>query len=185
MSIVTLTFWPLTYKINRAHPLTIANMSAKFDQEAHNGLVLYRVHKLISIYVHCDLDLWPLTFKINRGPILSPWLTCLPSLIKKYTMVPKAQVSYCHSAPSVRSSVVVRKLFTFSTSSTEPLDVIWWNLIEMKYPWFLTSVVVFGQIRTGADPGWGKNRSLGVPFFKKLLLQTGRLQRQTECIAMI
>ena len=41
------------------------NMSAKFDQEAHNGLV-YRVHKLISIYVHCDLDLWPLTSKINR-----------------------------------------------------------------------------------------------------------------------
>ena len=26
----------------------------------------YRVHKLISIYVHCDLDLWPLTSKINR-----------------------------------------------------------------------------------------------------------------------
>ena len=25
----------------------------------------------------------------------------------------------------------------------------------------------------------------GVPFFKKLLLQTGRLQRETECIAMI
>ena len=27
---------------------------------------LYRVHMLISIYVHCDLDLWPLTSKINR-----------------------------------------------------------------------------------------------------------------------
>ena len=27
---------------------------------------LYCVHKLISIYVHCDLDLWPLTSKINR-----------------------------------------------------------------------------------------------------------------------
>ena len=28
----------------------------------------YRVHKLISIYVHvnCELDLWPLTYKINR-----------------------------------------------------------------------------------------------------------------------
>ena len=34
---------------------------------------------------------------------------------------PKARVSYCHSAPSVvRPSV--RKLFTFSTSSPEPLD---------------------------------------------------------------
>ena len=36
MSIVTLTFWPLTSKINRVHPLSMANMSAKFDQEAHN-----------------------------------------------------------------------------------------------------------------------------------------------------
>ena len=40
-------------------------MSAKFDEEAHNGLV-YPVHKLISIYIHCDLQLWPVTSKINR-----------------------------------------------------------------------------------------------------------------------
>ena len=55
---------------------------------------------------------------------------------------PKARVSYCHSAPSVvRPSV--RKLFTFSTSSPEPLDGLWWNLVGMKYSWSLTSVVVF------------------------------------------
>ena len=42
----------------------MASMSAKFDEEAHNDS-LYRVHKLISTYVNCDLDLWPLTFKIN------------------------------------------------------------------------------------------------------------------------
>ena len=30
---------------------------------------------------------------------------------------PKARVNYCHSAPSI-----LRKLFTFSTSSPEPLD---------------------------------------------------------------
>ena len=33
MSIMTLTFF------NRVHPLVIVNMSAKFDEEAHNGLV--------------------------------------------------------------------------------------------------------------------------------------------------
>ena len=43
----------------------------------------------------------------------------------------------------------------------------------------------FGQIRPGADPGRGKNRSLGVPFFNERLLQTGRLQQQTEYIVMI
>ena len=42
-------------------------MSAKFYEETHKGLnSLYCVHKLISIYVNCDLDLWPLTSKINR-----------------------------------------------------------------------------------------------------------------------
>ena len=37
-----------------------------------------------------------------------------------------------------------------------------------------------GRIQGGAKIGHG-----GVPSFKKLLLQTGRLQQQTECIAMI
>ena len=61
-----LDLWPVTSKINRVHPLIIVNMSAKFDEKAHNGSVFYRVHKLISIYVNSDLDLWPLTSKINR-----------------------------------------------------------------------------------------------------------------------
>ena len=29
----------MTSKINRVHSLTMAKMSAKFDEEAHNGLV--------------------------------------------------------------------------------------------------------------------------------------------------
>ena len=49
----------------------------------------------------------------------------------------------------------------------------------------LQVLLFFGQIRPGADPGRGQSRSPGVPFFNELLLQTGRLQRQTECIAMI
>ena len=53
--------WPLTSKINRVHPLTMVNMSAKFDKEIRFSL--HCVHKLISIYVHCDP--WPLTYKIN------------------------------------------------------------------------------------------------------------------------
>ena len=45
-------------------------------------------------------------------------------------------------------------------------------------------LAIFAQ---GADPGGGKighRGGGGVPFFKKLL-QTGRLQQQTEFIAMI
>ena len=103
---------------------------------------------------------------------------------------PKAPMTYCdHALSGVRPSVVRPssiKLFTFSTSSPEPLDGFWWNLVWMKYSRSLTSVVVFsarsvqGRIQGGAKIGHG-----GVPFFRKLLLQTGRLQQQTECIAVI
>ena len=45
-------------------------------------------------------------------------------------------------------------------------------------------LAIFAQ---GVDPGRGKigHQGGGGPFFKKLLLQTGRLQQQTEFIAMI
>ena len=43
---------------------------------------------------------------------------------------------------------------------------------------------VFCHICPGAYPGWGKIGH-GGPFLKQLLLQTGRLQQQTELIAMI
>ena len=43
----------------------MANMSAKFDEEAHNGLVCI-VFTSLSLCVNCDLDLWPLASKINR-----------------------------------------------------------------------------------------------------------------------
>ena len=54
---------------------------------------LYRVHKLISIYVHCDLDLRP---PKSTGFILSPWLTCVPSLIKKHTTVKSLSCSQAY-----------------------------------------------------------------------------------------
>ena len=46
----------------------MVNMSAKFDEEAHNGLVytLFTSVHCISIYVHCVLDLWPVTSEINK-----------------------------------------------------------------------------------------------------------------------
>ena len=89
---------------------------------------------------------------------------------------------------SVRRPSVVRR----------PLDYLHFRLLlqnrlmdfdESWYGWStqgpLQVLLFFGQIRPGADPGRGKNRSRGVPFFRKLLLQTGRLQQQTECIAVI
>ena len=42
-----------------------------------------------------------------------------------------------------------------------------------------------GQIRLGADPEQGHNMSMRGPFSKELLLQSGMLQQQTECIAII
>ena len=81
---------------------------------------------------------------------------------------PKAPVTYCdHALSGVRrpssvvcrpSSVVCRlssvRQFTFSTSSPEPLERFWWNLVWMKYSRFLTSVVVFRP-----DPPRGGSRA--------------------------
>ena len=44
----------------------------------------------------------------------------------------------------------------------------------------LQVLLFFGQIRSGVDPGRNQNRSMGVPFFKELLLQTGRPQERTH-----
>ena len=78
--------WPLTSKINRVHPCTKVNISAKFDEEIHNGLVSI---VFISLFPYMSIvtltfDLWPTK---SIGLILLPWLTCLPSLIKKQTTV--------------------------------------------------------------------------------------------------
>ena len=91
---------------------------------------------------------------------------------------PKAPVTYCDHALSV-----VRR----------PLDYLHFQLLlqnrlidfdETWYGWStqgpLQVLLFFGQIRPGADPGRGKNRSRGVPFFRKLLLQTWRLQRKRK-----
>ena len=58
-----------------------------------------------------------------------------------------------HRPSSVRPSVR-HKMFTFSTSSPEPCDGFWWNLVGMKYSWSLTSVVVFRP-----DPPRGRSRA--------------------------
>ena len=80
--------WPLTsdLQINRDHPLTMVNVSAKFDQEAHNDLVaiVFTSSFPYMSIVTLTFDLWP---PKSIGSILLPWLTCLPCLIKKYTTV--------------------------------------------------------------------------------------------------
>ena len=54
----TIELWP-----QKSIGFTMGNMSAKFDEEAHNGLVCI----WFTAYFHtCPLWPWPLTSKINR-----------------------------------------------------------------------------------------------------------------------
>ena len=118
----------------------------------------------------CRHILWHIWLKYRRlwsqTTHISPHLTFWNHLFS--SPEPKARVSYCHSAPSVvrpsvrrrrpSSSSVHRKLFTFSTSSPEPLDGFWWNLVGMKYSWSLTSFwarSAQGWIQGGAKIGHG------------------------------
>ena len=78
----------------------MANMSAKFDQEGQNGLVVNvftRLFPYMSI-VTLTFDLW---LSKSIGFILSPWQTCLPSLIKKHITVYLLSCSqaYFHICP--------------------------------------------------------------------------------------
>ena len=86
---IDLDLWPVTSKINRNNPLTMANMFAKFWWGSAQRFSLYHVHKLIYIYVYCDLDLWP---PKSIGPILSLWLIFMPSLMKEHTTVKSIHV---------------------------------------------------------------------------------------------
>ena len=51
--------WPLTSKINRVHPLTMANKSDQFDEESHNHLGSIMFTSLFP-YIY-QLWPWPLT----------------------------------------------------------------------------------------------------------------------------
>ena len=66
--------------------------------------------------------------------------------------------------------------------------ISWWiftKLCRIKNSRPCSFVFTFGQIRLGADPEQGHNTSMRGPFSKELLLQSGMLQQQTECIAII
>ena len=56
-----LDLWPLTSKLSRVHPLTMANMYVKFDEEAHNSLISILFTSLFPyLFVTLTFDLWPL-----------------------------------------------------------------------------------------------------------------------------
>ena len=102
-------------------------------------------------------------------------VTCILAVLAYFHVFsspePNAQVSYCHSAPSVvrpsvhrgPSVVVVRKLSHFQLLLQNRLMDFdeTWNAWSTHGP--LQVLLFFGQIRPGADPGWDKNRSRGSP----------------------
>ena len=82
ITIVTFTFelWP-----PKSIGFTMVNMSAKSGEEAHNGLVSIRFSLFSYLSpVNLTFDLWP---PKSIGSILSPKLTSLQSLMKKYATV--------------------------------------------------------------------------------------------------
>ena len=69
-----------------------------------------------------------------------------------------------------------------SAFTIEPLDGCLRNLVGMKFSWPCTWVkAISPQVRIQGRTKIGHEG--GFLFFKKLLLHTGRLKQQTECIA--
>ena len=96
----------------------------------------------------------------NSKPPPPPWISNGPCL------------TYCdHVLFGIRYSVVcpwsVRQ-FTFSTSP-EPLNGFWWNLVWMKCSRSLTSCCFSARSTQGADSGWGQNSSQRVSYYSNKL----------------
>ena len=111
---------------------------------------------------------------------------------------PNAQVSYCHSASSVVRPSVVRPSVNFHIFNFFSRTVRWILMKLSRDEVFMVPnkcccfsiISAQGWIQGGAKIGHGdpflqetSSTSLGTSIL--LLLQTGRLQRQTEYIAMI
>ena len=105
----------------KVRPKVIRNVGqrSQSSSQGHLTLVSFEMVSLVE-YIHAKYEV-----SISYG-------SNVMAKVKVFSSPePKARVSYCHSAPSVvRPSVrrrrrrpsSVRKLFTFSTSSPEPLD---------------------------------------------------------------
>ena len=110
--------------------LPFSILTGSINQEAKMGVMLY-MSIASAIFAICFLGhrsqrlQWPIVI-----------MRCPSSVVR----------------PSVRRPSV--RLFTFSTSSPEPLDGFWWKLVWMKYSRSLTSVVVFRP-----DPPRGGSRA--------------------------
>ena len=71
---------------------------------------------------------------------------------------------------------------TKSVFTTESLDGYLPNLVGIKYLSSRTFVLTFGPNPPRCGSRLGPKYVTGVPFSKELLLQTGRLHKQNECI---
>ena len=64
----------------------MVTLSAKFDEEAHNGLGSIVFTSLFPYMFIVTLNVWPVTSKINKACSLT-MVNTLPSSIKKHTTV--------------------------------------------------------------------------------------------------
>ena len=74
---------------------------------------------------------------------------------------------------------------TQSALTIELLDGYLPNLVGIKYSWPRSFVLTLGPNPPRGGSRAGPKLVPGVPFSKELLLQSGRLQQHTECIAVI
>ena len=150
--------------------------------ENHHHVTLHHLTRLNVGICKLNCNMWYFVLKLVCTNLNYRVLDCIldtstASIFR--AQEPKAPVTYCDHALS---------------GVCRPLDNLHFQLLlqnrlmdfdETWYGWSthgpLQVLLFFGKIHPGADPGRGKNRSQGVPFFKELQ----RLQQQTECIAVI
>ena len=159
------------------------NIFDNFSAKAEQNLTKFHLKQYLNVFFKFCV------FGPMRKPRWSPWCLIGWDIFLFSSPEPKARVSYCHSAPSVvRPSVrrpsVVRKLSHFRLLLQN-------RLMDFDETWYgrsthgpLQVLLFFGQIRPGADPGRGKNRSRG-PLLQETSSSVLKATATTECIAAL
>ena len=179
----------------------ITKVVCKVSETFTNGKCWIRIYIAFTIFQSfrevkagdiksLEIEWWDLGS--NPKPLVcqTKSLTTTPQLVLSHMGVfsspePKAQVSYCHSS----LSVVIRR--------RPSIDFHIFNFFSRIASWILMKLGIdevlmvsykcccFSAGSTRGGSRAGQKEVMGVPFFKKLLLQTRKLQQQTKCIAMI
>ena len=101
----------------------LISVCSKWSQKCNNAKRSIPVHSTFVNDSHCDLHLWPGISPKKIQLILSPWLTCLPSLMKNTQRISLYHVHKLISTYSDDWAPIIRKSRKSGQKVWEPISM--------------------------------------------------------------